>query len=143
MAGKRSRWALACALLASLPAPAADIGGWYAERQKSAAHPATDAVPEGCVQALASANRNPTDIGAYRAALCYLQAEAPDMTAVRAWLSRSAELGFLPAQRMLRALPTADAGSHTPMAHCHDLGEGRQVCHGGAPEQPLAAVPQQ
>ena len=86
-----------------------------------------------CAQAIRQAASDATAGNAYRAALCYLQAETPDTLAATAWLSRSAEMKFLPADRLLRSLQAAQAGPHSATAHCRDLGEGRQICHGGAP----------
>jgi len=130
--------AFVCALLAWLPARAADIGGWFADQQKAAAQPESNPAGDACPQTIARAALDTTGIGAYHAALCYLQAGKPDPVAAQAWLSRSAEMNFLPARRLLRALQAADTGSHSPAPHCHDLGEGRQICHGGAP---VAAAP--
>jgi hypothetical protein len=128
-------------LLAWLPAQAADIGGWYADQQRAATQAASSPTPDACPQVIARATLDATALGAYHAAWCYLQAEQPDLIAARAWLSRSAESGFLPAHRLLRALQAAEAGLHSPAPHCHDLGEGRQICHGGAPVPPVAAAP--
>jgi len=44
----------------------------------------------------------------------------------------------MPAQRLLRALLIAEAGVHGPARHCHTLGDGQELCHGGA--APLAAA---
>ena len=78
---------------------------------------------------------------AFQAALCWLQLDKPDLSLVHAWLSRAVELRFGPAERLLRALQAAQAGAHSPAQHCHELGEGRRVCHGGAALAPVAAAP--
>jgi hypothetical protein len=134
--GTAAAIAAAC-LLCAVPALAADVGGFYADQQKArevAAAKGTDT----CPQWIARAASEDTGLSGYRAALCYLQAEPPDAIAAKAWLARSSELGFMPAQRLLRALLIADAGVHGPTRHCHSLGDGQQLCHGGAP--PLAAA---
>ena len=136
------RGAFVCASLVWLPAHAADIGGWYADQQKAAAQAAAGPAPDACPQVIARAAADATALGAYRAAVCYLEAGQPDMIAARAWLARSAAMDFPPAQRLLRALQAADAGVHAAVPHCHDLGEGRQICHGGTPVQPVAAAPE-
>ena len=140
MRGTGFQWVLVCALLVSLPAPAADVGGWFADQQKLRAQAASNAAADACPQVIAGAALDKTAVSAYHAGLCYLQAERPDMVAAKAWLSRSAALNFLPAQRVLRALHVAEAALHTPMPHCHELGEGRQLCHSGAPVVPVAAA---
>jgi hypothetical protein len=126
------RWAMACALSVSVSARAADVGGWFAEQQRPSAQAAAPSGQAECAQAIRQAAADSTAINAYRAALCYLQADTPDPLAATAWLSRSAELKFLPADRLLRSLQAAQAGPHSTTAHCHNLGEGRQICHGGA-----------
>jgi TPR repeat protein len=122
------------------PALAADVGGWFAEQQKAAAQDATTPTAASCPQIVARAATDPTALGAYHAAHCYLQADAPDLVAAKAWLARSAEMDFPPAHRLLRALQAAENGSHSSVRHCHDLGEGRQICHGGGSALPLAAT---
>lgn len=145
MAGNRRggvmRWSLWCAMLASIPASAADVGGWFADQQKASAQAASGQAAQSCSQVIARAAVETTAVGAYQAANCYLQADPPDLVAAKAWLTRSAELDFLPAQRLLRALLVAEAGAHSPARHCHDLGDARQICHGGAPAAPVATAP--
>jgi hypothetical protein len=136
----RIRWALACAAMASGPAFAADVGGWFADQQKAAAQEATSPTTASCPQVVARAAADPTALGAYHAAHCYLQADSPDLVAAKAWLTRSAEMNFLPAHRLLRALAMAEAGAHSAVRHCHDLGEGRQICHGGVSAPPVASA---
>lgn len=131
-------WLASVALLASSGVRAADIGGFLADQQKAREIAAARAADDSCPQLIARAAAEDGAPLAYRAALCYFDADPPDPLAARAWLVRSAELGFMPAQRLLRALFIAEAGVHTPGRHCHPLGEGRELCHGGAP--PLAAT---
>jgi TPR repeat protein len=59
---------------------------------------------------------------------------ARDPVAAQAWLTRAAELEHPLARRALLALREASAGNetHAPGWHCHDLGLGRRICHGGA-----------
>ena len=131
----------AIAVLVSLPAPAADVGGWFAEQQKAGAQAAATVPQDVCPRVIASAALDPAVPVAYQAALCYLQGNPPDLVAARAWLARSAELNYLPAHRMLRALKAVEAAVHSAQPHCHDLGAGQQICHGGARGQPLVAAP--
>lgn len=133
-------WQVVLFGLLALPCHAADVGGWYADQQKAAAMAATKAQDDGCPQLIARAASDDSSLTAYRAALCYLQAETPDVVAAKAWLARSAEAGFMPAHRMLRALLIAEAGAHSAAPHCHPLGEGQQICHGGTTRVPLAAT---
>ena len=130
-----------CTMLVSNLASAADVGGWFADQQKASAQAASGQAAQSCPQVIARAAVEPTALGAYQAAGCYLQAETPDLVAAKAWLSRSAEMNFLPAQRLLRSLLAAEAGAHAALPHCNDLGEGRQICHGGASAPPVAAAP--
>jgi TPR repeat protein len=129
--------ALVGVLVLCVPAHAADVGGWFAEQQKARAQHTSN--PDACPQVIARAATDTTAAGAYQAALCYLQGEAPDAVAAKAWLARASALNHLPAHRMLHALRMAEAASHSPVRHCHDLGEGRQICHGGAAAPPAAA----
>jgi hypothetical protein len=119
---------------------AADVGGYFADQQKSAAMASTKVPADGCMQQIARAPGDASGVSAYGAALCYLQADTPDTIAAKAWLMRSSELGFMPAHRLLRNLQIAEAGVHGPAPHCHSLGEGRQLCHGGAAPLPVAAA---
>jgi len=134
------RWSLVCTMLVSGPARAADVGGWFADQQKASAQAASSESAQTCPQVIARAAVDTTAIGAYQAAGCYLQAETPDLVAAKAWLLRSAEMNFLPAHRLLRSLQAAELGAHSTSRHCHDLGEGRQICHGGASAPPVAAA---
>lgn len=132
------RVALGCALW--LPGHAADVGGWYADQQKASALAAAKAGDDTCPQVISRAAADGTALAAYRAALCYLQGEAADVVAAKAWLTRSSETGFMPAHRVLRSLLIAEAGAHSATPHCHVLGEGQQICHGGAARLPVAAT---
>lgn len=139
LSGRRCAALPLCALLAQA-ASGADVGGWFAEQQKTAAAQAAGQGAPSCPQAVARAAADPTALNSYQAAHCYLQGDAPDLVAARAWLARSAEMNFPPAHRLLRALALAEAGAHAGQRHCHDLGEGRQLCHGGAaPLSPVGA----
>ena len=122
------------------PAHAADVGGYLADQQKASALAAAKSSSDECPQVIARAATDNSALAAYRAALCYMQVETPDPVAARAWLTRSSEMGFLPAQRMLRSLQIAEAGPHSPVPHCHVLGEGQQICHGGAAPPALATA---
>jgi len=133
-------WALACSgCLLSLPAVAADVGGFFADQQK-ARETAAAKGEDSCPQWIASAARDDSALASYRAALCYLQADPADAVAAKAWLARSTEQGFMPAQRLLRSLLIAEAGMHGPTRHCHTLGDGQQLCHGGGPPLTAAAT---
>jgi TPR repeat protein len=132
--------AIASTLVSCTPAGAADVGGWFAEQQKARDQAASNPVPDACPQVITRAAADASAAGAYHAALCYLQGDSPDLVAAKAWLARASELKYLPAHRMLRALNMAEAASHSPGRHCHNLGEGRQICHGGAPALPVAEI---
>jgi len=140
---RRSAWRLAgfglvmAAAGLSLQAEAADIGGYLADQQKASAILAAKATSDACPDVIARAATDTSSLAAYRAALCYLQAETPELVAAKAWLGKSSEAGFMPAHRLLRSLLAAEAGLHVSSAHCHMLGEGQQLCHGGAPASPL------
>ena len=131
-------WVLWGALFVSPCGYAADIGGWFADQERPKVQGADSQVE--CAHAIRDAASATSAVSAYRAALCYLQAETPDTLAATAWLTRAAELKFLPADRLLRSLQAAQAGPHSAARHCHDLGDGRQICHGGAAP---AAAPKQ
>jgi TPR repeat protein len=137
---RHGAWLVALSSALWLPCQAADVGGWYADQQKAAAVASAKADDAACPQVIARAAVDPSALAAYRAALCYLQAEAPDVVAAKAWLGRSADMGFMPAHRVLRALLVAEAGVHSAAPHCHVLGEGQQICHGGSLRLPVAAA---
>lgn len=121
----------------SLQAEAADIGGFLADQQRASAMLAAKATSDACPDLIARAAADTSSLAAYRAGLCCLQAEPPEMVAAKAWLGKSSEAGFMQAYRLLRSLLVAEAGVHSSLAHCHNLGEGQQLCHGGPPASPL------
>ena len=133
-------WVCTAVMLASLPAVAADVGGFYADQQKARELATAKDKDDSCPQLIARAAKDDSALAAYRAALCYLQADPPELIAAKAWLARSTDLGFMPAQRLLRSLLIAEAGPHNTAPHCHVLGEGQQLCHGGSARLPLAAA---
>ncbi len=110
----------------------ADIGGWMQHKDRAAL--ATDQ----CAELIAQAARTPRSAdGAadsyYASGLCYLYSDkiARDPVAAGAWLTRAAELDHPLARRALLALRDDTAGDHAAGSHCHDLGLGRKLCHGG------------
>jgi TPR repeat protein len=117
-------------LATCLAASAADIGGWMQEQSR--AQQRTEGL--SCAQVAAQASQASTDSAqrAYQAALCYLHGEQADVTAAKAWLAKAAQGNHLPAHRMLSMIERIETGQHAAAAHCHDLGEGRQLCHGAA-----------
>jgi hypothetical protein len=133
-------WRVALGCVMSLSCHAADVGGWYADQQKASEMAAAKAGDDACPQVISRAATDASALAAYRAALCYLQTETADVVAAKAWLARSAEAGFMPAHRVLRSLLIAEAGAHSATPHCHALGEGQQICHGGAARLPVAAA---
>jgi hypothetical protein len=58
---------------------AADVGGFLADPQRAKAMAAGKAASNGCSQLIARAASDTWSLGAYRAALCYLQAETSDV----------------------------------------------------------------
>jgi TPR repeat protein len=123
----RSAWWLFALLTACTAASAADIGGWMQQQERVQTNP--DSL--SCTQLAALAHSEASAQAAYRTALCYLHGSEADPVAAKAWLSKAAEQNHLPAHRMLTALQRAQAAQHPPTPHCHALGEGRQLCHGG------------
>jgi TPR repeat protein len=125
-------------LLAALPAAAsthaADIGGWMEQKQR--AERAKDECP--ALIALAARTEKTAEGAAglyYGAGLCYLHSEqvARDTVAAQAWFARADELEHPLARRALLALREAAANNeqHPRGWHCHELGFGRRICHGG------------
>jgi TPR repeat protein len=137
---RHGAWLVALVSAPWNPCHAADVGGWYADQQKAAAVASARDSDEACPQVISRAAADPSALAAYRAALCYLQADTPDGVAAKAWLTRSADAGFMPAHHVLRSLQIAEAGAHSAAPHCHALGEGQQICHGGTPRLPVAAA---
>jgi len=126
--------ALWCSLLAVLPAllltevRAADIGGWTTHRDRIKQ---AQAAPS-CPQVVARATAEGSAQSAFEAGLCYLHADPADVVAAKAWLTRAASQNHLHAHRMLKSVQRIDTLAHPTSPHCHDLGEGRMLCHGGA-----------
>jgi TPR repeat protein len=115
-------------------AHAADIGGWMEQKSR------TELLnKDECPELIAQAARTPREAENaaqhyYASGLCYLYSDkiARDPVAAGAWLARAAELDHPLARRMLLALgesPSTATDPKTP--HCHDLGLGRKLCHGG------------
>jgi TPR repeat protein len=131
-----------CLFALALPVPAADIGGWMEQQQqqsRAAASPRNDDCPE-ILRLAALAPREAENAAAhyYAAGLCYLASEkiARDKTAAAAWLAKAAELDHPLARRALLALRDESAPPLHPAGwHCHELGLGRRLCHGGAAPQ--------
>jgi TPR repeat protein len=126
----RRAFILVCLGFASV-AQAADIGGWMQHKER-AVLPA-----DQCAELIAQAARTPRSAdGAgdsyYASGLCYLYSDkvARDTVAAGAWLTRAAELDHPLAKRALLALRDDKADDHAPGGHCHDLGQGRKLCHG-------------
>jgi TPR repeat protein len=121
-------------LWTSLGASAADIGGWMQHKARI-----DTAARDDCAQRIADAGRTAREAeGAaqhyYQAGVCYLHSDsvARDEVAASAWLTRAAELDHPLARRALLALrDNADAKAHPAGYHCHELGLGRRLCHGG------------
>jgi TPR repeat protein len=114
-------------------AQAADIGGWMQHKNRA------DLPVDECSELIAQAARTaPQAEGAaqsyYASGLCYLYSDriGRDTVAASAWLTRAAELEHPLARRALLALRENPPPTHAAGYHCHDLGLGRQVCHGGA-----------
>lgn len=112
-------------------AQGADIGGWMQHKGRA------ELPADPCAELIAKAARTPRDAdGAadsyYASGLCYLYSDrvARDPVAASAWLTRAAELDHPLARRALR--DGAPASTHASGYHCHDLGLGRQLCHGSA-----------
>ncbi len=99
----------------------------------------SDLPVDDCTALIAQASRTtPQAEGAahsyYASGLCYLYSDklGRDRVAAGAWLTRAAELDHPLARRALLALRDNSAEPHPTGYHCHDLGLGRKVCHGGA-----------
>jgi hypothetical protein len=131
------RAALALSVWAAA-AQAADVGGWM-EQQSRAALPRDDCPEILRLAALATPGALPPEQAAvhyYAAGLCYLAAAPRDKVAAAAWLAKAAELEHPLARRALLALrDETTAPLHAAGWHCHELGLGRRLCHGGAVPQ--------
>jgi TPR repeat protein len=117
-------------------AHSADIGGWMQHKERAGT------VTDDCAALIAEAARTPRQAdGAahryYASGLCYLYSDriARDPVAAGAWLTRAAELDHPLARRALLALRDNTPDDHARGGHCHDLGLGRQLCHGGPSSQ--------
>ena len=120
---------------ASAAAHGADIGGWMEHNSRA------EAARDDCVELIALATEAPrqADHAAtlyYASGLCYLHSGkiTRDPVAAAAWLTRAAELDHPLARRALIGLREPAAASvqaHPRGLHCHDLGLGRRLCHGG------------
>ena len=113
-------------------AEAADIGGWMQHKSR------TDLPVDECTEWIAQASRTPSNAEDaaqryYASGLCYLHSDkiGRDTVAASAWLIRAAELEHPLARRALIALRESPPTAHPAGYHCHDLGLGRKVCHGG------------
>jgi TPR repeat protein len=125
----------ACISLATA-AQAADIGGWMQHKSR------TDLPVDECSELIAQASRTePTAEGAahsyYASGMCYLYSDrlGRDTVAASAWLTRAAELEHPLARRALLSLRESASAAHAAGYHCHELGLGRKICHGGAVQQ--------
>jgi TPR repeat protein len=125
-------------LVIAVAAHAADIGGWMDQKSREQAQQRDD-----CAEIIAIASRTPreAEIAAssyYASGMCYLVSDkvARDTVAASAWLARAAELDHPLARRALSSLREPNAAPlHSAGYHCHDLGLGRKLCHGGMPQQ--------
>jgi TPR repeat protein len=124
-------------VLALLPcAQAADIGGWMQHKSR------TDLPVDECTELIAQASRTPSNAEDaaqryYASGLCYLHSDkiGRDTVAASAWLTRAAELEHPLARRALLSLSDSAPSTHAAGYHCHDLGLGRKICHGGPVRQ--------
>jgi TPR repeat protein len=127
-------------LLIALPlaAGAADIGGWMEHQSREQAQQRDD-----CADIIGIASRTSRDAdnaanSYYASGMCYLVSDkvARDTVAAGAWLERAAELAHPLARRALLSLrEPGTAPLHATGYHCHDLGLGRKLCHGGPLKQ--------
>jgi TPR repeat protein len=123
-------------LVASAAVQAADIGGWM--EHKSRIELARDDCPALIAQAARTASSAEGAAQRYYASgLCYLHSDqvARDPVAAMAWLARAAELEHPLARRALLSLREPAPIAHPSAYHCHELGLGRRLCHGGGPLQ--------
>lgn len=131
----RSIALIVCVGVASL-ARAADIGGWMQHKAR------TELAGDECSELIAQAARTePKAEGAaqsyYASGMCYLYSDkiGRDTVAASAWLTRAAELEHPLARHALLAVRENTAAAHAAGYHCHDLGLGRKLCHGGPVRQ--------
>ena len=127
-----------CGWLVPLQAHAADVGGYLADQQKAHAMAAEKAASDGCPQLIARAASDASSLALPRRAV--LPAGRNPRRGRRQGLANTLveNAGFMPAHRLLRNLQIAEAGMHGSTAHCHALGEGQQLCHGGSGPPSLA-----
>lgn len=98
---------------------------------------------DDCTEIIGIATRTPRDAETaaesyYAGGMCYLVSDkvARDTVAASAWLERAAELDHPLARRALLSLREPNpAPLHAAGYHCHDLGLGRKLCHGGPLKQ--------
>jgi TPR repeat protein len=114
----------------------ADIGGWMQQQQR------TELSTDDCAALIVQAARTPREAADaaqsyYASGLCYLYSDkvGRDPVAADAWLARAAELEHPQARRTLLEMRQSVPSSHAAGPHCHDLGQGRKLCHGGAASQ--------
>ncbi len=132
---QRSTGLALVALMSLCTAPrAADIGGWMESRSQAAAVPAS--APD-CAQLEARAAQASSGEDFFRLALCHLEGARADPDRARGWLDQAVARDYLPAYRMLHLLRLAQDEPHASARHCHDLGQGRRLCHGGASVHPV------
>ncbi len=125
-------------LVVAAAAQAADIGGWMEHKSREQAQQRDD-----CTEIIGLASRTPRDAETaansyYASGMCYLVSDkvARDTVAAGAWLERAAELDHPLARRALLSLREPNtAPLHAAGYHCHDLGLGRKLCHGGTLKQ--------
>jgi TPR repeat protein len=122
------------AIAVAASAHGADIGGWMEHKSREQARQQRD----DCAEIIALAARTPRAAdgaaGSYYASgLCYLVSDkvGRDSVAAQAWLTRAAELEHPLARRALLSLRETAAAPHPAGYHCHELGLGRRLCHGG------------
>ncbi len=120
-------------LVVAASAQAADIGGWM-EQQSRAALPRDDCPEILNLAALAPRESEHAAAHYYAAGLCYLASDKVprDKVAAAAWFTKAADLDHPLARRALLALRDESAALIHPAGwHCHELGRGRRLCHGG------------
>ena len=135
------QWRLLLTVVLSLAsaAHAADIGGWMEQKGREQAQQQRD----DCAEIIDLASRTPREAenaatSYYASGMCYLVSDkvARDTVAAGAWLARAAELDHPLARRTLLSLrEPSTAPLHAAGYHCHELGLGRKLCHGGIPQQ--------
>jgi TPR repeat protein len=122
-------------LIVAGAAHAADIGGWMQHKGQVETQQRDD-----CPEIIAIAARTPREhesaaAAYYASGMCYLVSDrvARDSVAAGAWLTRAADLEHPLARRALLALRETNAAPplHPNGYHCHELGQGRRLCHGG------------